>query len=163
MSRAAGRPATGTILVPAFRRVHRCHPGPDRTSRSGAVPGNAWTHTHTHRQTDKHQPPNFFSPTHRRKSSFIRTCYAKALAPFILYDFGLPFPFGFEQRLFLESTYGISFRTSPSIYLSTHSAIHYFMKLLSNGSSFIMIAIPPPPRRQLHSESATRVCSSKTL
>ena len=45
--------------------------------------------THTHRQTDKHQPPNFFSPTHRRKSSFIRTCYAKALAPFILYDFGL--------------------------------------------------------------------------
>ena len=44
-------------------------------------------HTHTH--TDKHQPPNFFSPTHRRKSSFIRTCYAKALAPFILYDFGL--------------------------------------------------------------------------
>ena len=43
----------------------------------------------THRQTDKHQPPNFFSPTHRRKSSFIRTCYAKALAPFILYDFGL--------------------------------------------------------------------------
>ena len=89
MSRAAGRPATGTILVPAFRRVHRCHPGPDRTSRSGAMPGNAWTHTHTHTQTHKHQPPNFFSPTHRRKSSFIRTCYAKALAPFILYDFGL--------------------------------------------------------------------------
>ena len=47
--------------------------------------------THTHTQTDKHQPPNFFSPTHRRKSSFIRTCYAKALAPFILYDFGIPF------------------------------------------------------------------------
>ena len=46
---------------------------------------------HTHRQTDKHQPPNLFSPTHRRKSSFIRTCYAmlNALAPFILYDFGL--------------------------------------------------------------------------
>ena len=37
---------------------------------------------HTYTQTDKHQPPNFFSPTHRRKSSFIRTCYAKALAPF---------------------------------------------------------------------------------
>ena len=82
--RAAGRPATGTIVVPAFRRVHRCHPGPDQTSRSGAVPGNAWTHSHT----DKHDPANFFSPTHRRKSSFIRTCYAKALAPFILYDFG---------------------------------------------------------------------------
>ena len=45
--RAAGRPATGTIVVPAFRRVDRCHPGPDRTSRSGAVPGNAWTHTQT--------------------------------------------------------------------------------------------------------------------
>ena len=83
--RAAGRPATGTNVVPAFRCVHRCHPGPDRTSRWGAIPGNAWTH----RQTDKHQPPNFFSPTHRRKSSFIKTCYAKALAPFILYDFGL--------------------------------------------------------------------------
>ena len=85
MPRAAGRPATGTILVPAFRRVHRCHPRVDRTSRSGAILGNAWTH----RQTDKHDPANFFSPTHRRKSSFIRTCYAKALAPFILYDFGL--------------------------------------------------------------------------
>ena len=47
------------------------------------------THTETDRQTHKHQPPNFFSPTHRRKSSFIRTCYANALAPFILYDFGL--------------------------------------------------------------------------
>ena len=44
---------------------------------------------HTHRQTHKHDPANFFSATHRRKSSFIRTCYAKALAPFILYDFGL--------------------------------------------------------------------------
>ena len=83
--RAASRPATGTNVVPAFRHVDRYHPGPDRTSRSGAVPGNAWKH----RQTDKHDPANFFSPTHRRKSSFIRTCYAKALAPFILYDFGL--------------------------------------------------------------------------
>ena len=44
---------------------------------------------HIDTQTHKHQPPNFFSPTHRRKSSFIRTCYAKTLAPFILYDFGL--------------------------------------------------------------------------
>ena len=87
VQRAADRPATGTTVVPAFRRVHRCHPGPDRTSRSGAMSGNAWTHTHTH--TDKHDPANFFSRTHRRKSSFIRTCYAKALAPFILYDFGL--------------------------------------------------------------------------
>ena len=39
--RAADRPATGTTVVPAFRRVHRCHPGPDQTSRSGAMPGNA--------------------------------------------------------------------------------------------------------------------------
>ena len=46
-------------------------------------------HTHTHTQTHKHQPANFFSATHRRKSSFIRTCYAKALAPSIHYDFGL--------------------------------------------------------------------------
>ena len=30
-----------------------------------------------------------FSATHRRKSSFITTYYAKGLAPFILYDFGL--------------------------------------------------------------------------
>ena len=44
---------------------------------------------HTDKHTDKHDPANFFSATHRRKSSFIRTCYAKALAPFILYDFGL--------------------------------------------------------------------------
>ena len=47
---------------------------------------------HTHTQTDRltnTSRPTFFSPTHRRKSSFIRTCYAKALAPSILYDFGL--------------------------------------------------------------------------
>ena len=43
---------------------------------------------HTDKQTNTSRP-TFFSPTHRRKSSFIRTCYAKALAPFILYDFGL--------------------------------------------------------------------------
>ena len=39
--RAAGRPATGTNVVRAFRRVDRYHPRPDRTSRSGAMPGNA--------------------------------------------------------------------------------------------------------------------------
>ena len=87
--RTGDRPATGTIVVPAFRGVDRCHPGPNRTSRSGAMPGNAWTHRQTDTHTHKHQPPNFFSATHRRKSSFIRTCYAKALAPSILYDFGL--------------------------------------------------------------------------
>ena len=57
--RAAGRPATGTIAVPAFRRVDRCHPGPDRTSRSGAIPGNAWTH----KQTDTVWPTFFQRPT----------------------------------------------------------------------------------------------------
>ena len=46
--RATGRPETGTIIVPAFRRVDRCHPRADRTSRSGAMPGSAWTHRHTH-------------------------------------------------------------------------------------------------------------------
>ena len=44
------------------------------------------THTDTLTNTIR---PNFFSATHRRKSSFIRTCYAKALTPFILYHFGL--------------------------------------------------------------------------
>ena len=29
----------------------------------------------THTETHKHDPANFFSATHRRKSSFIRTCY----------------------------------------------------------------------------------------
>ena len=43
----------------------------------------------TQTDTYKHHPTNFFSATHRRKSSFIRTCNAKALAPSILYDFGL--------------------------------------------------------------------------
>ena len=86
MPRAGDRLAIGTNVVPAFRRVDRYLRGPDRTSRSGAMPGNAWTHTHTDSQTPDAQ---LFSATHRRKSSFIRTCYAKALAPFILYDFGL--------------------------------------------------------------------------
>ena len=37
----------GTIVVPAFWRVEWCHAGPDRTSRSGAIPENAWTHIQT--------------------------------------------------------------------------------------------------------------------
>ena len=48
--------------------------------------GHTDRQTHTLTNTSR---PTFFSATHRRKSSFIRTCYAKALAPFILYDFGL--------------------------------------------------------------------------
>ena len=73
--RAAGRSATGTIVVPAFRRVHRCHPGPDRISRSGAIPGNARTHRQTHRLTNTIQ--STFSATHRRKSLFIKRVMLK--------------------------------------------------------------------------------------
>ena len=44
-------PRPAPMSFRAFRRVDRCHPGPDRTSRSGAMPGSAWTHRHTHSQT----------------------------------------------------------------------------------------------------------------
>ena len=81
------RPATGTNVVPAFRRVHRCHPGPRSDQPFGRY-SRKCLNTQTDRLTNTIRP-TFFSPTHRRKSSFIRTCYAKALAPFILYDFGL--------------------------------------------------------------------------
>ena len=40
----AGRPATGTMVVPAFQRVDRYHPGANRTSRSGVIHKSAWTH-----------------------------------------------------------------------------------------------------------------------
>ena len=63
MSRAAGRPATGTNVVPAFRRVDRCHPGPDQTSRSGAIPENAWTHRQTHTLTNISRTTFFQRPT----------------------------------------------------------------------------------------------------
>ena len=72
---ATNRLMTGTIVVPAFWRVEWCHAGPDRTSRSGAIPENAWTHI----LTDKHGPANYFSPTHRRKSSFIERSMLKHL------------------------------------------------------------------------------------
>ena len=42
--RAADRPKTDTIIVPVDRRVEWCLAGLDRTSRSNAIPGNAWTH-----------------------------------------------------------------------------------------------------------------------
>ena len=74
------------------------------------------THTHTHTHTHKHQPPNFFSPTHRRKSPFIRTCYAKALAPFILYDFGL-----FLERTKLSLSFELSCTTSGGVWKSQFS------------------------------------------
>ena len=61
--RAAGRPANGTIVVPAFRRVDRRHPGPDRTNRSGVIPGNAWTHRQTDRLTNTRRPTFFRRPT----------------------------------------------------------------------------------------------------
>ena len=41
---ATNRLMAGTIVVPAFWRVEWCHAGPDRSSRSGAIPENAWTH-----------------------------------------------------------------------------------------------------------------------
>ena len=68
---------------------HRSVPAPSRSDQPFGRYSRKCLDTHTYIHTDKHDPANFFSPTHRRKSSFIRTCYAKALAPFILYDFGL--------------------------------------------------------------------------
>ena len=73
---ATNRLMAGTIVVPAFWRVEWCHAGPDRTSRSGAIPENAWTHILTDRQT---RPANYFSPTHQRKSSFIERSMLKHL------------------------------------------------------------------------------------
>ena len=73
---ATNRLMAGTIVVPAFGRVEWCHAGPDRTSRSGAIPENAWTHILTDRQT---RPANYFSPTHQRKSSFIERSMLKHL------------------------------------------------------------------------------------
>ena len=49
---ATNRLITDTIVVPAFWRVEWCHAGPDRTSRSGAIP-EMLEHTHTDRQTDR--------------------------------------------------------------------------------------------------------------
>ena len=80
---ATNRPMIGTIVVPAFRCVEWCHAGPDQTSRSGAIPGNAWTHIHPDWQT---RPANYFSPAHQRKSSFIER--SMRIWTFIHYDFG---------------------------------------------------------------------------
>ena len=74
--RATNRLMAGTIVVPAFWRVEWCHAGPGRTSRSGAIPENAWTHILTDRQT---RPANYFSPTHQWKSSFIERSMLKHL------------------------------------------------------------------------------------
>ena len=49
---ATNRPMTGTIVVPPFWRVEWFHAGPDPTSRSGAIPENAWTHIHPDWLTD---------------------------------------------------------------------------------------------------------------
>ena len=89
MPRAAGRPATGTNVVPAFRRVDRCHPRPDRTSRSDAIPENPWTDTLTDRLTHKHHLPNYFQPTHQRNSSFIERPMLKHRPIQNHYDFEL--------------------------------------------------------------------------
>ena len=45
VTRAADRPVTGTIVVPA--EADQCLPGPDRTNSSGAIPENAWTQRRT--------------------------------------------------------------------------------------------------------------------
>ena len=71
MPRAANRPWIGTSIVPAFRGVDRYHPRPDQTSHSGAIHQSAWTYILTDSLTHKHHPPNYFQPTHQRKSSFI--------------------------------------------------------------------------------------------
>ena len=55
MPRAADRSATGTIVVPAVRRVDHCIARPDQTSRSDAIPENPWTDTLTDRQTHQAQ------------------------------------------------------------------------------------------------------------
>ena len=77
---ATNRLMAGTIVVPAFWRVEWCHAGPDRTSRSGAIPENAWTHILTDWLTDRQtRPANYFSPTHQWKSSFIERSMLKHL------------------------------------------------------------------------------------
>ena len=45
--RATNRPRIGTIIVPAERCIDRWYPGPDRTSRSGAIHQSACTDTLT--------------------------------------------------------------------------------------------------------------------
>ena len=98
--------------------------------------------THTHRQTHKHQPPNFFSPTHRRKSSFIRTCYANALAPFILYDFGLEAGIAkhclgvkIVDKAMFKFNIGLSFRREAPFKVArahAHDALHHLCHSPSN-------------------------------
>ena len=135
--------------VPAFRRVDRYHPGPDRSCRSGAIPGNAWTHTQTH----KHQPPNFFSPSHRRRSAFIRTYYAKALAPFIFYDFGtrgrhcliaLPWAKIVDVAIFRFGS-GLVFTTNVPFQFArafVHDAPHHLVSFTIELLSLNLIIVP---------------------
>ena len=67
--RATWRHVTKAIVVPALWRIEWCRSRPDRLRRSGAINGNAWTHSQTHRQT---HPANVnFNPL-RSKSSFLR-------------------------------------------------------------------------------------------
>ena len=74
-------PATGTIVVPAFRDVDWCLPGTDRTSRSGPF-SQKCLDRQTDRHTDKHHPANFFhrTPDPPDKIFVHRTCNGKALA-----------------------------------------------------------------------------------
>ena len=65
----------GTIVVPAFWRVEWCHAGPDRISRSGAIPENAGTHILTDRQT---RPGQLFFTDPPEEIFVHRTFNAKA-------------------------------------------------------------------------------------
>ena len=49
--------------------------------------GHTYIHTYIH--TDKHDPANFFFADPPEEIFVHKTCNAKALATFILYDFGL--------------------------------------------------------------------------
>ena len=62
VARGTERPATGTIVVPAFRRIERCRSRPDRPSRRACRPANAWTDTHTDRLTNRRRPTFFQRP-----------------------------------------------------------------------------------------------------
>ena len=75
MPRAAGRPATGTMVVPAFRRVDRCTPVPIGPAVRALCP-EMLGHTNI---TAKMPQPNFLQPTHYAQTPMIKA-YARASA-----------------------------------------------------------------------------------
>ena len=61
--RDTGRHVAGTIVVPAFQRIERCHSRPDPTGRLASRGQNAWTHKQTNKHTSSQTGiANFFSP-----------------------------------------------------------------------------------------------------